>query len=137
MVLIDTSVLVAVLLDLSGATGQRLLAAIGAQEIVMARAIRTELLAGAKNDIEWAALESYIDAKTMFETQVTTWHETARIYFDLRKAGLTIRKLYDCGIAQVALENNLTLLHNDRDFDAIATIRPLKHIHLDLSTPTP
>jgi predicted nucleic acid-binding protein len=29
---------------------------------------------------------------------------------------------HDCLIAQIAIENGLTLLHNDRDFNAIASV---------------
>jgi len=29
-------------------------------------------------------------------------------------------------VAQVALDNRLTLLHSDRDFEAIAKVRPLR-----------
>lgn len=137
MFLVDTSVIVIVLRDRSGVAASALLAAVGDADIVMTEAIGTELLVGAKNDVEWNALAAYIDAKRLFEMRNMTWLESARVYYDLRKAGLTIRKLYDCCIAQVALENDLTLIHNDRDFDAIATIRPLKHIRLDLSTPSP
>ena len=43
----------------------------------------------------------------------------------------------DCLIAQGCLHEGCTLLHNDSDFEAIANIRPLKHIRLDLSTPSP
>lgn len=44
----------------------------------------------------------------------------AKLYFDLRKKGLTIRKSTDCLIAQTAIENNLLLVHNDNDFEKIA-----------------
>jgi len=37
-----------------------------------------------------------------------------------------VRSAADCLIAQIALENDLALLHNDRDFEAIRKVRPLK-----------
>jgi len=40
----------------------------------------------------------------------------------LRKEGLTIRKALDCIIARVAIENDLVLFHNDKDFDIIAKV---------------
>jgi hypothetical protein len=46
----------------------------------------------------------------------------ARLYQDCRKAGKTPRSSNDCLIAQIAIENGLTLLHNDRDFNAIASV---------------
>jgi predicted nucleic acid-binding protein len=50
----------------------------------------------------------------------------ARIYFDCRKKGITINSTVDCLIAQTAIENDLTLLHNDADFDRIQRVAPLK-----------
>ena len=41
---------------------------------------------------------------------------SAEIYRNLRRKGITIRKPMDCTIASVALENDIPLLHNDRDF---------------------
>ena len=46
----------------------------------------------------------------------------ARLYQDCRKVGKAPRSSNDCLIAQIAIENGLTLLHNDRDFNAIASV---------------
>jgi predicted nucleic acid-binding protein len=48
------------------------------------------------------------------------YEKAARLYFDLRRQGVTIRNSIDVLIALTAIENNLMLLHNDCDFDAIA-----------------
>lgn len=54
----------------------------------------------------------------------SNWSKTsvsaAKLYLNLRKQGITIRKSADCLIAQVAIENDLLLVHNDSDFDLIA-----------------
>lgn len=50
----------------------------------------------------------------------------AKLYFDLKKKGVTIRKSNDCLIAQIAIENNCILIHNDTDFDLIASVSELK-----------
>nr|WP_217651864.1 hypothetical protein [Hydrococcus rivularis] len=50
-----------------------------------------------------------------------------RIYYDLRRQGLSVRSPIDCCIAQAALEYDLFLIHNDRDFETIAQVRPLQH----------
>jgi predicted nucleic acid-binding protein len=44
----------------------------------------------------------------------------AKLYFDLRKKGVTIRKSTDCLIAQIAIENDILLVHIDSDFELIA-----------------
>ncbi|WP_231943051.1 hypothetical protein [Calothrix sp. NIES-3974] len=45
----------------------------------------------------------------------------------MRRQGLTVRSPIDCCIAQVALENDLLLIHNDCDFETIAQVRSLQH----------
>jgi hypothetical protein len=57
---------------------------------------------------------------------IDSFAEAAKIYLGCRKQGITIRSTIDCLIAQTALENDLFLLHDDKDFDAIAKIVPLK-----------
>jgi predicted nucleic acid-binding protein len=57
-----------------------------------------------------------------------SWQAAARIYYDLRRRGLTVRSPIDCCIAQAALENDLLLIHNDRDFETIAQVRSLQHV---------
>jgi hypothetical protein len=52
--------------------------------------------------------------------------EAAKIYFNLRKVGITIRKPNDCIISWYALENDLLLVHDDIDFEKIKEIYPLK-----------
>lgn len=51
---------------------------------------------------------------------------TAELYRALRKKGVTVRKPVDCTIASLAIEYDLSLLHNDRDFDHIAEHSKLK-----------
>ncbi|MFH0939475.1 MAG: PIN domain-containing protein [Planctomycetota bacterium] len=44
----------------------------------------------------------------------------------LRCKGITIRNAVDCMIASVAIEHDIPLLHNDRDFDYMAAFGSLK-----------
>jgi predicted nucleic acid-binding protein len=48
--------------------------------------------------------------------------EAARMYVACRRAGRTPRSSNDCLIARIALEHDLTLLEDDRDFEAIAAV---------------
>jgi len=50
----------------------------------------------------------------------------AEIYRQGRRRGLTIRSAMDCLIAAIALENDATIWHRDRDFDNIAQFTNLK-----------
>ena len=54
------------------------------------------------------------------------WQTAARLYYDLRRQGLTVRSPIDCCIAQIALENRLMLVHDDRDFITISQLVPLQ-----------
>ncbi|MCK5488248.1 MAG: PIN domain-containing protein, partial [Desulfobacterales bacterium] len=50
----------------------------------------------------------------------------AQLYRTCRKRGITIRKTVDCLIAQTAIEHGVPLLHNDKDFDRIASVSSLQ-----------
>lgn len=52
----------------------------------------------------------------------------AEIYRALRCKAITIRNSLDCMIASVAIENDIILLHNDRDFIPIEKHLALKVI---------
>ena len=47
------------------------------------------------------------------------------LYRSARRAGLTVRSGVDCVIAACAIRNGLTVLHHDRDFEALAAVSPL------------
>ena len=44
------------------------------------------------------------------------------MYFQCRKAGLTIRSTIDLIIAETAIENDLFILEDDSDFKAISKV---------------
>ncbi len=50
----------------------------------------------------------------------------AAIYRRCRRVGFTPRRLNDCLIAAVALEYDLPVLHQDRDFERIAEVTGLR-----------
>lgn len=52
------------------------------------------------------------------------------LYRRARRTGLTIRSGVDCLIAACALRHNLTVLHNDRDYPAIAKVSGLRERQL-------
>lgn len=49
-----------------------------------------------------------------------------------RRGGRTIRSLLDCLVAQAAMEGDAAVLHDDRDFEAIAEHVPLRIHPLDV-----
>ena len=52
--------------------------------------------------------------------------DAAKLYFRLRKQGVTIRKSMDCLIASYALTFDVSFYHADRDFDNVSRHFPLK-----------
>jgi predicted nucleic acid-binding protein len=87
-----------------------------------------EVLQGAKSEKEYKLLRRYLETQRFFQPKdpVDSFAEAARIFFQSRKRGLTIRSTIDCLIAQIALEHDLLLLHNDQDFHLMANVIPLK-----------
>jgi predicted nucleic acid-binding protein len=127
MLLIDTSVWISVFRDRSGQVRQQLETLIADREVLLTRFTQLELLQGSLNEQEWTLLSTYLGAQDYVELTIHSWQAAARIYYDLRRQGLTVRSPIDCCIAQVALENDLLLIHNDRDFETIAQVRALQH----------
>lgn len=87
-----------------------------------------EVLQGAKDEKEWRLLDDYLGSQDLlFHRDALASHwEAARIYFDCRRKGLTIRSSIDCLIAQLVLELEGVLLHDDGDYKSIQQVRPLR-----------
>lgn len=128
MLLIDTSVWIAVFRDRTGQVRQQLETLIDNREVLLTRFTQLELLQGSLDEKEWNLLSTYLDTQDYIEPTINSWQSAARIYYDLRRKGLTVRSPIDCCIAQAALEHNLLLIHNDRDFETIAKVRSLQHL---------
>ena len=125
MILVDTSVWVEVLRDKKGRVVQALRERIGREIYVLSRFTQLELLSGARDEREWRRLDDYLSTQYYLETTEKTWREAARIYFELRRKGITLSSPVDCCIAQIAIESGAFLLHLDYDFESIARVRPL------------
>jgi predicted nucleic acid-binding protein len=85
-----------------------------------------EVLQGARNEAEFNTLKEYLSTQQIYylETEASTFEKAARIYFDLRRKGVTPRSTLDIIIALTAIENKLALLHNDNDFDLMSNYIP-------------
>ena len=106
MLLIDTFVWIAVFRDRSGQVRQQLETVIADREVLLTRFTQLELLQGSLNEQEWTLLSTYLITQEYVELTAQSWQEAARIYYDLRRRGLTVRSPIDWCIAQAALENN-------------------------------
>jgi predicted nucleic acid-binding protein len=59
--------------------------------------------------------------------RVAVVEEAVDLYRRARRAGLTIRSAADCLIAACAIRHDLTVLHADRDYPALARVSTLQH----------
>ena len=89
-------------------------------------AIYQEVLQGARTDDDFNRLRDYLGTQRFYhpEDPVDSYAAAANLFRVCRRNGLTIRSTLDCLIAQLAIEHDLTLIHNDRDFTAIAQVVP-------------
>ena len=131
--LIDTSLWIAMYRDRTGKIARYVKTTSGLGEPLFARPIAMEILQGCSSEAEWRLTRDHLGLQKFLEMTTQTWIDASLIYFELKRLGTTVRSSLDCCIAQIALDNDVLLVHNDRDFDAIATVRPLKHLRLDLS----
>ncbi len=125
MILVDTSVWVLILRDKTGRVVEAFRKKVGSDVTVLSRFNQLELLQGARDLKEWQLLEDYLTTQVYLEASADTWRDAARIYFDLRRKGVSVSSPVDCCIAQVALEYGALLLHCDQDFERIAKVRKL------------
>ncbi|MES2794871.1 MAG: PIN domain-containing protein [Bacteroidota bacterium] len=90
-------------------------------KIYLTPTIIQEILQGLKTEGEYNYKRNVLlDFNILNENWLETSIAAAKLYFDLRKKGVTIRKSTDCLIAQVAIKNNMLLIHSDSDFELIA-----------------
>lgn len=133
MLLIDTSIWIEILRDKSKVKTVNLKKIISGRDYYLPIFTKLELLQGCKDEIDWAKMSSYLAIQNYLEPDYNSiWENSARLYFELRRQGITIRSNIDCMIAIMAMENNLILYHCDRDFEEIAkhTILKQKKIYL-------
>jgi len=128
MILVDTSVWVDFLRG-EDSPHRRVLHGLIEDEadISITGAILTEILQGIKNDRDFQGTKDCLLEFPIYGPKgVETYISAAQLYRDCRKKGKTVRKTIDCIIATICMENDLTLLHKDGDFDLIGSCTNLK-----------
>jgi predicted nucleic acid-binding protein len=85
-----------------------------------------EVLQGASDERAYRDYQAFLSTQPFLHPldAIVTSERAARLYFECRRIGLTIRSSIDCLIAQIAVEHDVLLLHDDRDFDRIAKVAP-------------
>ncbi len=129
MILVDTSALLPFLAGRSTRASETFADALSrGLEIALTPIVVQEVLQGAREELEWRKLKAYLLTQAILTPRdpMATHVAAARIYYDCRRRGLTVRSTLDCVVAQIAIEHGVPLLHDDRDYDAIARVRALK-----------
>ena len=87
-------------------------------------AIYQEVLQGVSSREEFDRLSEYLGSQTFYHPRdpVESHREAALIYFRCRRARVMVRSALDCLIARIAIEHELILLHDDRDFESMAEV---------------
>lgn len=93
-------------------------------QAVTAPVILQEVLQGASSPANLQRLREHFLALPMVEPAPggVTHAAAGELYARCRWQGVTPRSPHDCLIAQLAIEHDLPLLHDDRDFVALAGI---------------
>jgi predicted nucleic acid-binding protein len=88
--------------------------------------IYQEVLQGVSSQREFDDLTEYLGYQRFYHPGDAgeSYGEAAYLYFRCRREGVTIRSAIDCLIARIAIEHDLLLLHNDRDFEHMAEVVP-------------
>ena len=130
MIVVDSSVLVSLLRGRETSGTQALESIIRAElEFGIPVQCLQEVLQGARNLHEFNLLDAFLSKQSLLAPESNaTYRNAAKIAFDCQRRGSTVRSAIDCLIAQVTLEIDGVLLHEDKDFFAIQKVRPLKFL---------
>jgi hypothetical protein len=124
VVLVDTSVWVQVF---RRPARVRLDDVVDFEEVVTCLPVIQEVLQGFADERAFVLVRDAMRALPVVESPLglDLVDQAVELYRSARRAGLTVRSGVDCLVAACAIRHGLTVLHCDRDFDALARISPL------------
>ena len=130
-ILVDTSVWVDFFNGIESPGAGGLHKMIAAEDpVCISDVILAETLQGFRNNEEFESAKIHLLHFPTYSLQSPEGYvRAAQLYRICRKEGITVRKTIDCLIAQTALDHGLFLLHQDNDFDKIATVSGLRVYH--------
>jgi len=117
MILVDSSVLIDYFNGNENWQVEKLDEILGKEIIVIGDYILVEVLQGFRNDVDYDIARNVLNSFPCFNIcgeEIAI--KAASNYRALRKKGVTVRKTIDVIIGTFCIENELQLLHNDKDF---------------------
>jgi len=136
LILIDTSAFIE-FLNKTGSPFDREIESliINTEDIAIADIVLTEVLQGLREDKDYLEVKHSLLSFPVYSLKnVDSFVAAADLYRKCRKKGRTVRNTVDLLIAQIAIENDLILLHNDKDFGTLAEICNLKIYRLPVQS---
>lgn len=128
MIVVDTSVWIAVLNDEETETAKRCVELVeDGAPICLTDIVLTEILQGLRSDREASLVEKHLRHFPILRLEtLEDFTLAASLYRQARRAGVTIRKTLDCLIAAPCVRTGSPILHADADFDLLSTCTPLE-----------
>lgn len=84
--------------------------------------IMTEVLQGLRTDAQVRRVERRLAPFDILRLKdLDDFRRAAELYRRARRHGITIRRTVDCLIASVCIREDVPILHNDADFDRLAS----------------
>jgi predicted nucleic acid-binding protein len=117
MIAVDTSVWIDWINRKESEQVQRLSGVLNQEEVVVGDIVLLEVLQGARDDLQARRIEKILDDCVhlpMLSKSVAI--AAASNFRTLRRHGITVRKTPNLIIGTWCIENNVPLLHSDRDF---------------------
>ena len=127
MILVDTSVLVRALGGVSSPKVILFEKAISqGVPFAICPYVYQETLQGVADEVTYRRVRTYLDSCDCLWLPPTldTYEQASRLYWNLRRKGVTVRGSIAILIALTAIHHDVPLLHDDRDFDHIAGYTP-------------
>jgi predicted nucleic acid-binding protein len=128
MILVDSSVWIGYFNGIISPQTDRLDSALGRDIIIVGDLILVEVLQGFRSDFDfYKAKELLSNFRFMEMLGLELAVKSAENYRLLRKKGVTVGKTIDVIIGTFCIHHNISLLHDDQDFDPLA-----KHLGLKI-----
>ena len=118
MIMVDSSVWIDFLGDEITPEVAELALHIKHGKVLMGDLVLAEVLQGIRSDREFRMVRrslTALDVSRLVDPAIAV--KSAQNYRFLRKLGITVRKTVDCLIATWCIENDIPLLHSDKDFE--------------------
>jgi predicted nucleic acid-binding protein len=128
VIVVDTSVWIDVLNENDTPQSARCVELIeGGEPVAITDVVLMELLQGMRSEREATLMERHLrDFPILRLDGSEDFVLAAELYRTARRAGVTIRKTLDCLIAAPCVRTGAPILHNDSDFDLLASCTPLR-----------